>query len=85
MTTQRQYDEAILEAAKAIPTIAQALVDANTLKCVIALYNSGDVSDAQMDQVIYAILARASEEPAQKVEAPKTRFYDDYRHRKAEG
>ena len=84
MTTQRQYDELMLEAAKALPVIAQALVDSNTLKCVIALYSGGDISEAQMDQVIYSILARQSEEPTKEIEAqPKVRFYDEYKRRKA--
>ena len=72
MVSQRQYDELVMKAAEALPMIAQALSDANTLKCVIALYNQGDVSQAQMDQVIYAILAR-KEEPETEVDPPRTR------------
>ena len=83
MVTQRQYDELIMEAAKALPTIAQALVDANTLKCVVALYNNGEVSDAQMEQVLYAILAR-KEEPEIKAEpVNRIRYSEEYRRKRA--
>ena len=83
MVSQRQYDELVMEAAKALPIIAQALSDANTLKCVIALYNQGDVSEAQMDQVIYAILAR-KEEPETKAEQPtsRIRYSEIYRNKR---
>ena len=85
MVSQRQYDEMIMKAAEALPLIAQAIVDANTLKCVIALYNQGDVGEAQMDQIIYAILARSTGpdkgEPAEA--ESKVRYSEEYRRRKA--
>lgn len=83
MVSQRQYDELMLEAAKALPTIAQALVDANTLKCVTTLYENGDVADDQVAQVLYSILAR-KEEPKQTVEEQPTRirYSEEYRRRR---
>lgn len=83
MLTQRQYDEFIVEAAKALPTIAQALTDANTLKCMVALYNNGEVNDVQMEQVLYAILAR-KEEPETKASEPtsRVRYSEQYRRRR---
>ena len=79
MTTQRQYDELVMEAAKALPMIAQALADANTLKCVAALYNNGEVDDVQMMQVLYSILAK-KDEPKQEAEkaAPRMRYSELY-------
>ena len=83
MITQRQYDDLVMEAAKALPRIAQALIDANTLKCVIALYNSGEVNDAQMDQVLYAILARKEEPEVQTEPTPRIRYSEEYRKKRA--
>ena len=83
MVSQRQYDELIMKAAEALPLIARALNDANTLKCVMALYNQGDVNEAQMDQVLYAILAR-KEEPETTVEQPESRvrYSEEYRRKR---
>lgn len=83
MVSQRQYDEMVMKAAEALPLIAQALNDANTLKCVIALYNQGDINDAQMDQVLYAILAR-KEEPTVKVDPveSRVRYSEEYRKKR---
>lgn len=83
MLTQRQYDEFVMEAAKALPMIAQALTDANTLKCVVALYNNGEVTDGQVAQVLYAILAR-KEEPDVKVQEPtsRIRYSEEYRRKR---
>lgn len=82
MVSQRQYDEAVIKAAEALPLIAQALADANTLKCVIALYNQGEVSQAQMDQVIYTILARKEEPEQEKESEPRIRYSEEYRRRR---
>lgn len=86
MTTQRQYDELVMEAAKALPVIAQALTDANTLKCVGALYNNGEVDGLQMAQVIYGILAR-QDEPEEEMErpAPRMRYSEQYRQKRKAG
>ena len=83
MVTQRQYDELILEAAKALPKIAQALADANTLKCVTTLCDNGEISDGQMEQVLYAILARKEEPEVRTEPAPRVRYSEEYRRKRA--
>ena len=86
MTAQRQYEELVMEAAKALPMIARALNDANTLKCVAALYNNGEVDDMQMSQVLYSILAREDEpkKEAERVE-PRMRYSELYRQKRQSG
>ena len=86
MTTPRQYDELVMEAAKSLPVIAKALTDANTLKCVGALYNNGEVDEMQMMQVLYGILAR-QDGPEKEVEKsePKVRYSELYRQKRQAG
>ena len=86
MIAQRQYDELVMEAAKALPKIAQALADANMLKCVAALYNNGEIAETQMSQVIYSILARGEEpEKEDEPQAQRTRYSDLYWQKRRSG